>query len=102
MSQFWQNLHARLQPAVPNERIEVPGIEMVERLLLHRVDAESRRAAVGGEYHAAAFHLAHEAQPALALVQLAIAGAQIALHAAVRQRVPPLARVVHSFHFTTR
>jgi hypothetical protein len=25
ISQFWQNLHARLQPAVPNERIEVPG-----------------------------------------------------------------------------
>ncbi len=25
MSQFWQNLHARLHPAVPNERIGVPG-----------------------------------------------------------------------------
>ena len=25
MSQFWQNLQARLQPAVPNERIELPG-----------------------------------------------------------------------------
>src|SRR5690349_1014299 len=25
MSQFWQNLHARLQPAVPNENTAVPG-----------------------------------------------------------------------------
>ena len=42
MSQFWQNLHARLQPAVPNENTDEPGIEMVERLLLDRVDAEAR------------------------------------------------------------
>ena len=25
MSQFWQNLQVRLQPAVPNESTEVPG-----------------------------------------------------------------------------
>ena len=25
MSQFWQNLQARLQPAVPNERTALPG-----------------------------------------------------------------------------
>src|SRR4051794_40449539 len=25
MSQFWQNLHPRLQPAVPNDRTLVPG-----------------------------------------------------------------------------
>jgi hypothetical protein len=25
MSQFWQNLQARLHPAVPNERTGVPG-----------------------------------------------------------------------------
>ena len=25
MSQFWQNLHVRLQPAVPNESTGVPG-----------------------------------------------------------------------------
>src|SRR5678816_2990331 len=25
MSQFWQNLHARLQPAVPNDSTLVPG-----------------------------------------------------------------------------
>src|SRR5258708_31634428 len=49
------------------------GIEMVQRLFFHRVDAEARGAAVGGEHHAAAFHLAHEAQAALPLVQLAVA-----------------------------
>ena len=25
MSQFWQNLHARLHPAVPNDNTGVPG-----------------------------------------------------------------------------
>jgi hypothetical protein len=25
MSQFWQNLQARLQPAVPNENTDEPG-----------------------------------------------------------------------------
>src|SRR5207302_9672027 len=56
------------------------GIEVVERLLLDRVDAEARRAAVGGEHHAAAFHLADETEAALALVQLAVARAEVALH----------------------
>ena len=66
-------------------------IELVERLFLDRVDAESGRAAVGGEQHPAALHLAHEAQAALPLVQPAVARAQVALDAAVRQRVPPAA-----------
>src|SRR6185295_14646848 len=65
------------------------GIELVERLLLHRVDAEPRGAAVGGEVHLAAFHLAHETETALAFVQLAVARAQVALDATVRKRVPP-------------
>jgi hypothetical protein len=80
------------------------GIKVVERLLLDRVDAETRGSAVGGEHHAALLHLAHEAKAALPLVQLAITRAQVALHAPVGQRVPPAARIsfVHSFHFTTR
>jgi len=41
---------------------------MVERFLLDRVDAEARRAAVGGEYHLVADALAHEARAALARV----------------------------------
>src|SRR5439155_27308681 len=85
-----------------------PGIKVVERLFLDRIDAESRGAAVGGEHHAAAFHLAHEAQAALAFVQLAVARAQVALHAPVGQGVPPPAGIrrlywmLVSCHFATR
>src|SRR5262249_1554294 len=71
-------------------------IEVVERLLLHRIDAESGGAAVGRERHAAVFHLTHEAQAALAFVQPAIARAQVALDAAVREAMPPL-----TFHRTS-
>src|SRR4051812_4959540 len=75
---------------------------MVERLLLDWVDAEARRAAVGGEHHFAAFHLAHEAQAPLPLVQLAVARTQVALHAPVGEAVPPATRMVrHSFHLVT-
>src|SRR5205814_9643871 len=67
------------------------------------VDAEARGAAIGGEHHAATFHLAHEAKAALALVQLAVARAEIALHAAVGQRVPPAAGIIrHSGPLVTR
>ena len=75
---------------------------MVERLLLDRVDAEARGAAVGGEHHAAAFHLAHEAKAPLPFVQAAVARAEIALYATVGQRVPPAAGIIHSVHFVTR
>ena len=51
MSQFWQNLQARLQPAVPKREHAGAGVEVVERLLLDRVDAEARAAPVGGEHH---------------------------------------------------
>jgi len=43
--------------------------------------------------HAAIDHLANEAGAALAFVQLAIAGTQVALDAAVGQRMPPAPRV---------
>ncbi len=59
------------------------GIELVERLFLHRIDAESGGAAIGGEHHGVAVSLAHEAGAALAFVQPAIARAEIALHPAV-------------------
>ena len=65
------------------------GVEMVERLLLDRVDAETGRSAIRGEHHAPAFHGAHEARAALAFVQPAVARTEVALDAAVRERVPP-------------
>jgi hypothetical protein len=81
-------------------------MEVVERLLLYRVDAETRAAAVGGEKHLAALHGAHEAGRALAFVQLAVARAEVALDAAVVQFVPPARgyaaqRGVASFHLRT-
>ena len=85
------------------------GVEVVERLLLDRVDAEAGGAAVGGQLHGAIDHLAHEAGAALAFVQLAVARAEVALHAAVGQGMPPAAGVEGfggsswqgSFHFLT-
>ena len=70
------------------------GVEMVERFFLDRVDAEAGGAAVGGQDHLAAYILAHEAQAALALVQLAVARAQVALDAAVVERVPVAAGII--------
>jgi hypothetical protein len=69
-------------------------MEVIERLLLDRVDTESRGAAIGREYHRIAFALAHEAQTTLAVVQPAVARTQVALDAAVVKHVPPARRVV--------
>jgi hypothetical protein len=82
------------------------GVEVVERLLLDRVDAEARTAAVGGQQQFAALHGAHEAGGALALVQLAVARAEVALDAAVVELVPPAGGDSAygggaSFHFCT-
>ena len=92
MSQFWQNLQARLQPAVPNDSTRRAGQEVVERLLLDRVDAEARRAAVGGEHDLVVVPGAHEAEAPLTFVQLAEARADVALDAPVLERMPVAAR----------
>jgi hypothetical protein len=79
------------------------GEEVVERLLLDGVDAEAGAAPVGGEHDAVAGALAHEAGAALAVAQLAVARAEVALDAAVVEDVPPAAGVMlhyrPSFHF---
>jgi AmmeMemoRadiSam system protein B len=62
--------------------------KMVERLLLDRVDTEAGRAAVGRQDDLVVLTATHEAQTALPLVQLAIAGAQVALNAPVIETVP--------------
>ena len=64
---------------------------MGERLLLDRVDAEARGAAIGGEDNAIVAPGAHETQAALALVQLAQAGADVALHPPVVEPMPVVA-----------
>ena len=68
-------------------------VKVVEWFLLDRVDAETRRTAVGGEDHAVALARAHETRAALALVQLAVARAQVALHAPIVGPVPVTAGV---------
>src|SRR5262249_55494722 len=65
-----------------------PRKEVVERFLLHRVDAEPARSAVGGEDDAVVLPRADEAEAALALVESAVARAEIALDPPVLQRVP--------------
>ena len=67
---------------------------MIERLLFDRVDAETRRAAIGRQHDRVAFALAHEAGATLALVQAAVARAEVALDAAIVQSVPPAAGMV--------
>ena len=70
------------------------GQEVVERLLLHRVDAEPGRPAVAGQHDLVGHPAPDEAQPALPLVQLAGARAHIALHPTVIEAVPVARRNV--------
>src|SRR4029450_8339882 len=51
--------------------------EMVERLLLDRVDAEAGGPPIGGEHDLVVLPRAHEAQAALALAELAVARADV-------------------------
>src|SRR5262249_29167967 len=64
-------------------------IEMMERFLFDRIDAETARAAVGGQHHAVADALPHEAHAALAVLQLAIAWTRVAMDAASIGAMPP-------------
>src|SRR5581483_6362032 len=64
------------------------GEKMIERFFLDRIDAEAARAAVGGQYDTVVVVRAHETEPALARMQLAIARTDIALDAPVVELVP--------------
>src|SRR5207247_8943542 len=70
------------------------GEELVERLLLDRIDAESRRAAVGRQHHGLALALTDEAGAALAIVQSAVAWTEVTLDAAIVQRVPVTSGII--------
>src|SRR5689334_13265893 len=61
---------------------------MVERLLLDRVDAEAGGSAVAGQHDLVVHPAPHETEAPLALVEAAVAGADVALDAAVGQRMP--------------
>src|SRR5690606_4994222 len=60
------------------------GEEVVQRLLLDGIHAEAARPAVGREDDAVSLPGPHEAEALLALVELAVPRAQVALDAAVR------------------
>src|SRR5262249_44406764 len=64
------------------------GQEVVQRLLLDGIDAEAAGAPPGGEDDRVVLAGAHEAQPALTLVQAAGAGTDIALHPPIVQPLP--------------
>src|SRR5688572_12021458 len=68
------------------------GQEVVEGLLLDRVDAVAARAAVGRQDDLIVLAHADEAHAALPLVKLAEARAHVALDAAVLDDVPVLGR----------
>src|SRR5690606_16137871 len=64
------------------------GQEMRQRLLLDRIDAEARRAAVSRQNEALALARAREAQAALSVVQLAESRAEMGLPPGVRPTRP--------------
>src|SRR5262249_18705447 len=70
-----------------------PRQKMVERLLLDRVDAEAARAPVGREHDLVALARPDEAEAALPVAQLALTRTDVALEAAVRERVPVASRL---------
>src|SRR5207248_8527706 len=72
------------------------GQEVVERLLLDRVHAEAAGAAVSGEDDRVVLARADETESALPLVESAVPRAEIALHAAVVERVPVAPGHVHA------
>ena len=78
------------------------GKKMIERLLLDRIDAESRRSPIRRQHHGVAHARAHEARAALALVQAAIARAEVALDASVVEAVPPPSRMERALDGTRR
>jgi len=61
---------------------------MVQRLFLDWVDAEARRATIGREQEFVVAARAHEAKPALAVVELAVSGTEVALDTAVSKPLP--------------
>jgi hypothetical protein len=65
-------------------------MEVVQRLLLDRIDAKAARPAVRRQDDLPVLALPDEAETALALVQAAKPRAEVALHPAVVETVPVL------------
>ena len=65
---------------------------MVQRLLLDRIEAKPRRPAIGCENDLVVLARPDKTKAPLALMQLAFARAEVALHAAISEPVPVAAR----------
>ena len=85
-----------LQPAVPSENTRVPGKKMIERFFLDGIDLQRGRRSVSQAVELSALIHADEAEAGLAFPDVAMARAEIAMHAAVGHRLPP-ARLVQRF-----
>jgi len=68
------------------------GKEVVQRLLLDRIDTEAGGAAIGCEHHDVVGTGSYKAQAPLALVQLAKARTNVTLNASVVEPVPVACR----------
>jgi len=71
-----------------------PGQEMIQRFLLHRIDAESARTPVGGELDLPASPLTHETQSTLSLTQFALPGADVAAQSPIFETLPMPSRMI--------
>ena len=73
------------------------GQEVIERLLLDGIDAETAGAAIGGQNDGVVLTRPNEAQPALALVELTGARADVALDAPVIEGMPVFCLRIFAF-----
>ncbi len=78
-----------LHPAVPMERIFVPGKKVAERLLLDGIHRDGSRPPVAELQQPSTFVLADEAEACLAFSHVAVSRAEVAVEAAVGHCLPP-------------
>jgi hypothetical protein len=88
MSQFWQKRQPRLQPCRAEGEHATARVEVIQRLLLDRIDAEACTATIGHQHHLPTAVLPHETEGALALLDPASSRTQRADHA-VSVGMPP-------------
>jgi hypothetical protein len=76
-------LAAQVAAGCPERKHRGPGKEVIERFLFDRIDAEAAGSAISGQNDLVFAASAHEAEAALALVELAVTRTKIALNAPV-------------------
>ena len=92
MSQFWQNLQREIAAFRAEGEHGGAGKEVIERLLLDRIHAESAGSPVGRQDNLTVLTGADETEAALTFPKGAEARADVALDPAVLEPVPVLGR----------